>query len=182
MKSTLPSIRIAFVLGLDAVELDAGIGGDRRDAGKPAEEIEMPPGAAEFAVGGELEADLLLLLDDLLDLAVFDRLERVGGDLALWRIWRAPPSAARGAAGCRPCRRGTAAWCGRSFAPHLFGQFHDHAQLGPLLVLGQHVAFLGGGKAALRRQAKLIERDIFGRLLDALLDVFARLQPARTSR
>ena len=35
----------------------------------------MPPGAAELAVGRELEADLLLLLDDLLDLAVFDRLE-----------------------------------------------------------------------------------------------------------
>ena len=43
----------------------------------------MPPRAAEFAVGGELEADLFLLLDDALDLAVFHRLERCGVDLAL---------------------------------------------------------------------------------------------------
>src|SRR3972149_9442105 len=39
----------------------------------------------------------------------------------------------------------------RSLAPNLLGHFHDHAQLGPLLVLGQHVAFLGRGKTALRR-------------------------------
>src|SRR6516165_484354 len=39
-----------------------------------------------------------------------------------------------------------------ALSPNLFGQFHDHAQLGPLLLLGQHVAFLGRGKAALRRQ------------------------------
>ncbi len=38
----------------------------------------MPPRAAEFTVGGELEADAFLLLDDGLDLAVFDRFE-VGG-------------------------------------------------------------------------------------------------------
>src|SRR5476649_1690483 len=34
-------------------------------------EIEMPPGAAEFAIGRELETDIGLFLDDLLDLAVF---------------------------------------------------------------------------------------------------------------
>ena len=37
------------------------------------EEIEVPPRAAELAVGGELQADLLLLLDDLPDLLVLDR-------------------------------------------------------------------------------------------------------------
>ena len=42
-------------------------------------------------------------------------------------------------------------------APHFVGKFDDHPQLGPLLVLGQHVAFLGRGEAALRRQAQLIE-------------------------
>jgi hypothetical protein len=68
-KSTLP------------VELDSGRGGNRRNAFEAAEEIEMPPGAAEFAVGRELETDLGLLLDDLLDLAVFDFFQR-GGDLA----------------------------------------------------------------------------------------------------
>ena len=42
--------------------------------------------------------------------------------------------------------------------PHLVRQFHDHAQLRPLLLLGEHVALLGRGEAALRRQAELIER------------------------
>ncbi len=71
----------ALGLGLHAVELD-GVGGIERDAVETAEEVEMPPRAAQFAVGGELEPDLFLLLDDLLDLAVFDRAQRVGGDLA----------------------------------------------------------------------------------------------------
>src|SRR6478672_12305087 len=63
--------------------------------------------------------------------------------------------------------------------PHLVRQLDHHPELGPLLVRGQHVAFLGRGKAALRRQAKLFERDVFGRFLDAPLDVVARLQPPR---
>ena len=67
-------------------------------------------------------------------------------------------------------------------APHTsFDQFHDHAQLGPLLVLGQHVALLGRGEAALRRQAKLIERDVFGRLVDAALDVVLAAPAGRSS-
>src|SRR5450756_9043 len=65
----------------------------------------------------------------------------------------------------------------RSSAPNLVGELNNHPQLGPLLVLGQHVAFFGGSEAALGRQAQLIERDIFGCLLDALLDVVARLEP-----
>ena len=48
------------------------------DAVEALVEIELPPGAAELAVGRELEADLLLLLDDLLDLAVLDLAERLG--------------------------------------------------------------------------------------------------------
>src|SRR5207247_11026104 len=47
------------------------------------EKVEVPPGAAEFAVGHRLEPDLLLLLDDALDLAVFHRLELGRADLAL---------------------------------------------------------------------------------------------------
>src|SRR5579864_5534525 len=43
----------------------------------------MPPGAAEFAVGDRLQADLFLLLDDALDLAVFDRSQFDCGDVAL---------------------------------------------------------------------------------------------------
>ena len=53
------------------------------DAVEHAEEIEVPPGAAELAVGRELEADLLLLLDDLLDLTVLDGLELGRRDRAL---------------------------------------------------------------------------------------------------
>ncbi len=68
----MPVTLMLLRLGLHALELDAVVELVDLDAVEHAEEIEMPPGAAEFAVGGELEADLFLLLDDLLDLAVFD--------------------------------------------------------------------------------------------------------------
>ena len=64
-------------------EGDAGIHHVLLDAVEAPEEIEMPPGAAEFAVGDRLQADFFLAFDDALDLAVFDRLERGGVDLAL---------------------------------------------------------------------------------------------------
>src|SRR5262249_49368142 len=67
----------------NAMKLDAVVGGVGRGAVEPLEEVEVPPGAAELAVGGELEPDLLLLLDDLLDLAVLDLLQLRGADLAL---------------------------------------------------------------------------------------------------
>ena len=73
----------ALVAGGDAGERDAGVHDVLLDAVEAPEEIEMPPGAAELAVGDRLQADLLLLLDDALDLAVLDRLERGGVDLAL---------------------------------------------------------------------------------------------------
>jgi len=50
------------------------------DARQALEEIEMPPGATEFAIGGRLQADLLLLPDNLFDLAVFDFLEGGGAN------------------------------------------------------------------------------------------------------
>ena len=65
----------ALGLGLHAVELDAVVEHDALAARQVPEEIEVPPGAAELAVGGELQADLLLLGDDLPDLLVLDRLE-----------------------------------------------------------------------------------------------------------
>src|SRR5919106_3073556 len=52
------------------------------DAIEAPEEIEMPPGAAEFAVGHRFEPELFLLPDQPLDLTVFDRLELGGADLA----------------------------------------------------------------------------------------------------
>src|SRR5664279_1067610 len=90
----------AFGLGVDAVKLDAFVGVIKFDSFQSAEEIEMPPGAAEFAVGRELEPDLGLFLDDLLDLAVFHRPERVGFDFALGEFgarllqWRGAQQAA----------------------------------------------------------------------------------------
>ena len=62
----------ALGLRLDAVELDAVVEHHALAARQMPEEIEMPPRAAELAVGGELQADLLLLPDDLADLLVLD--------------------------------------------------------------------------------------------------------------
>jgi hypothetical protein len=62
----------ALGLGLDAGEDDALAGRIHLDAVEAFEEVELPPRAAQLAVGRELEAHLLLLPDDLFDLAVFD--------------------------------------------------------------------------------------------------------------
>ncbi len=58
-------------------------GGTARSRSSLAEEIEVPPGAAELAVGRELQADRGLLVHDLLDLHVLDLAQIVGRDLAL---------------------------------------------------------------------------------------------------
>ena len=68
-------------LGLHAGKLDAVIGEVEADTVETAEEVEVPPGAAELAVGRHLEPDLLLFFDDPLDLAIFDRAQGIGGDL-----------------------------------------------------------------------------------------------------
>src|SRR6185503_19427585 len=73
----------ALGLGLHAMELDALRSAHALAAREMPEEIEVPPGAAELAIGGELQAHLLLLGDDLLDLRVLDRLELGRSDLAL---------------------------------------------------------------------------------------------------
>src|SRR5262249_50866273 len=52
------------------------------DAVEAPEEIEMPPRAAELAVGDRLQSRLLLPLDDPGDLAVLDLLQRPRIDLA----------------------------------------------------------------------------------------------------
>src|SRR5262249_7179516 len=72
-----------FMFGLDAMKLDSRIGHDRGDTFQTAKEIEVPPCPAKFAISGKFEADFFLLLDDLLDLAVFDRLECGGVNLTL---------------------------------------------------------------------------------------------------
>ncbi len=72
----------ALGLGGDAGERDALAGRVELDAVEALVEIELPPGAAELAVGRELEPDLLRLADRLLDLAILDLLQLRGGDLA----------------------------------------------------------------------------------------------------
>src|ERR1700674_1223996 len=69
----------------------------------------------------------------------------------------------------------------RSFAaspPYVLGNLHHHAQLRPLLFLGENIALLGRGEAALRGERELVRRDVFRRLLDAALDVALVLQRA----
>ena len=82
----MPSLPVTWTPSLRVVtpaKRDAGVHDVLLDAVEAPEEIEMPPRAAELAVGDRLQADVLLLLDDALDLAVFDRLQRRRRDLAL---------------------------------------------------------------------------------------------------
>src|SRR6266851_1785188 len=65
-----------------------------------------------------------------------------------------------------------------SSSPHLLRYLDDHPQLRPLFRFGQHVAVLGRGKAALRRQAQLIDVDEFCRLVDAAPELVATLERA----
>jgi hypothetical protein len=67
--------------GLDAFELHALWQIHQLGAVESGEKIQMPPGAAEFAIGNGLQACLFLFLDNLLDLAIFDLLQIAGGDL-----------------------------------------------------------------------------------------------------
>src|SRR5262245_56291315 len=67
-------------------------------------------------------------------------------------------------------------------APDLAGQVNDHPQLRPLFLLGEHVALLGRSEAALRRQAELLERCEFRRLLDAALHVVLLFERAALRR
>jgi hypothetical protein len=69
---------------LHALKLDAVIELPDHDSVESVIEIEMPPGAAEFTVGRDLEPDLFLLLDNFLDLAIFDLRELRRADLALF--------------------------------------------------------------------------------------------------
>src|SRR6185295_12295514 len=55
--------------------------------------------------------------------------------------------------------------------PDFFSHFHDAPELRPLLVLGERVAFLGGGEAALPGKGELVEIDELRRLVDAALEL-----------
>ena len=87
-------------LGLHALEFNAVVELVDFHAVKQAVKVEMPPRAAEFAVGRKLQTDLFLLFDDLLDLAIFDLGELRSADLAFFPLrarflqWRGAQDAA----------------------------------------------------------------------------------------
>ena len=72
--------------GLHAGELDALVGVVEFATGEILEKIEMPPGAAEFAVGRELQAGRGLPVHDLFDLDILGLAQILGGDLALLEL------------------------------------------------------------------------------------------------
>src|ERR1700689_5815686 len=63
-------------------------------------------------------------------------------------------------------------------APDLGGGVDDQGELVPLLLLGEVVALLGRGEAALGRQAELVEVGVLGGLVDAALDEVLGLELA----
>src|SRR5262245_50837056 len=208
--------------GLHTLERNALLHHVAFGAVEAPQEVEVPPGAAELAVGDRLEPDLLLLLDHALDLAILDRLERgriypALGVLLARLLQRCRTQQAADMVGAErrlgtlhvrpfvvvitvisschprtigdPCSRaddhGSPLTRGRhrvygqiTLAPHLFRHLHDPPQLRPLLLLGEDIAFLGRGEAALRREAELVERDELRRLLDAAFELVLRLKAA----
>jgi hypothetical protein len=60
---------------LRALELDLALAFVRLDTLQFLEEVDVPEGAPELAVGDALKTDVFLLADDGLDLAVLDRLQ-----------------------------------------------------------------------------------------------------------
>src|SRR6516162_4309285 len=69
--------------GLRARKLDADVGVKQLAAGQMAEEVEVPPGTAELAIGRKLQADRGLFFYRLLDLHILDLAQVVGRNLAL---------------------------------------------------------------------------------------------------
>jgi hypothetical protein len=65
------------------VEFDALIHRHALAALQPPEEVEVPPGAAKLAVGGELQPDRRLFGDQLADLLILDGLELRRGDCSV---------------------------------------------------------------------------------------------------
>ena len=79
----MPTDANGVVPGLNARELNPRVGMEQLAAGEMAEKIEMPPGAAEFAVGRKLQPDRGLPVHDLLDLQILGLAQILGGNFAL---------------------------------------------------------------------------------------------------
>ncbi len=126
----------------------------------------------------ELQSGCLLLADDALDFAVFDLLQRVGGNLAAFALF--PRFFERGRA-----QQAADVIGAERRLDALHTQPHTSSAISAIIrsfahcsSSAKHVAFFGRGEAALRRQAELIEGDVFGRLVDAALDVVLAFQLA----
>lgn len=63
-----------------------------------------------------------------------------------------------------------------SLAPYVLGDGLHERDLGPLLLFGKLVAFLGGRETALGGQAQAVKRHILGRFGNASLDHFRILK------
>ena len=70
----------ALGLGLHALELDAVVELHDVDAVEESEEVEVPPRAAELAVGGQLQPGILFAHDEVGDRRILDPGEGVGVD------------------------------------------------------------------------------------------------------
>ena len=71
-----------FRLRFDAAfESDAVIGAKRFHAVEMFQKIEVPHGAAEFAIGGAAQTDFGLLDDDVFDASIFGGAQIFAGDL-----------------------------------------------------------------------------------------------------
>ena len=94
------------------------------DAAELVDEVHVPGGAAQLAVGDRAQTDLLLHRDRVANRLVLRGAQLLRGQAALVVRSRAPPAARAGAAGCRRGRRGRAgpravrSWMGR---PGMFG-------------------------------------------------------------
>src|SRR5437870_5284062 len=123
----------------------------------------------------------LLMVDDL-DAAPLSRRRRIPAAAATLaaRLYRRIKRG--GGFACRELR-GTAARVGRHSpgtssrrAPDFCRGFDDEPELRRLRVARNDIAVHGARKAALRRQAKLVERDELRRLVDLALEIILRLQ------
>jgi len=75
------------LLGMDAVKLDAAAFAlDDIEAVEHAHEVEMPPGAAEFAIGDRLEAGIFLHPDDIDNGLILDGSELFGADGLVFEV------------------------------------------------------------------------------------------------
>ena len=99
-RTSLPSTRSAAgvnsIVALGVVELDRRGRPALRDAAELVDEVHVPGGAAELAVGRRLQADVLLHAHRVADGLVLDRAQLLGVDRPGRVVARAPASSSGG--------------------------------------------------------------------------------------